>query len=330
MAFLSSISSSGTLNYNALIHISKPDDLSQTPHGSSYKETLGTLATLLTKNIGNSDLILTANRYVTLDYNLHFDGANSIKIGDNLAPLAKLHVQGGSVGDIFKVSALANATAFKIDNVGKVLMQANNTATLDLQTLSAVSVFRVNTSNQTVQINNSVSNEYLSIKNDYYIDGQATMRLYSDSTSRSTVFKVSQGATGNFISLGSLGSADIGTSYHSTYKGGNIIEQQGYTAIGGNNSSIYFTSNFSNDIAQSSLFISGSTKQIGIGTTSVPSGAILDITSTTGAVIVPRMTATQASAITANNGAILYVTNTNATFLAVGFWGYENSVWVKL
>jgi hypothetical protein len=42
------------------------------------------------------------------------------------------------------------------------------------------------------------------------------------------------------------------------------------------------------------------------------------------------ITATAASAITAADGMIVYVTNTDATFTSVGFWARENGVWVKL
>jgi hypothetical protein len=42
------------------------------------------------------------------------------------------------------------------------------------------------------------------------------------------------------------------------------------------------------------------------------------------------MTATQAITITKVDGLIVYVTDTNATFTALGFWGVENNVWIKL
>lgn len=43
-----------------------------------------------------------------------------------------------------------------------------------------------------------------------------------------------------------------------------------------------------------------------------------------------QFTATQASAISPQNGMLIYVTSTNATFTSVGHWARENGVWVKL
>jgi len=59
---------------------------------------------------------------------------------------------------------------------------------------------------------------------------------------------------------------------------------------------------------------------VGIGTSS-PQGA-LDVVSTTGALIVPRMTTAQRDALTAINGMIIYNTSTNQ------FNFYENGAWV--
>jgi hypothetical protein len=59
---------------------------------------------------------------------------------------------------------------------------------------------------------------------------------------------------------------------------------------------------------------------VGIGTTN-PQGA-LDVSSTTGAFIVPRMTTTQRNALSAVNGMIIYNTTTNQ------FNFYENGAWV--
>ncbi|OHB77363.1 MAG: hypothetical protein A2Z34_11500 [Planctomycetes bacterium RBG_16_59_8] len=60
---------------------------------------------------------------------------------------------------------------------------------------------------------------------------------------------------------------------------------------------------------------------IGIGTTSPATSAMLDVSSTTGAILIPRMTTAQRNALTAANGMIVYNTSTNA------FNFYENGAW---
>ncbi len=45
--------------------------------------------------------------------------------------------------------------------------------------------------------------------------------------------------------------------------------------------------------------------------------------------IVP-ITATAASAITPVEGMMLFVSSTDATFITIGFWGYQNGLWVKM
>lgn len=58
-------------------------------------------------------------------------------------------------------------------------------------------------------------------------------------------------------------------------------------------------------------------------------GNNFDFISTTGTIVMPRMTATQAITITPEDGMMLYVTDTDATFTHVGFWSYENTTWVS-
>jgi hypothetical protein len=50
----------------------------------------------------------------------------------------------------------------------------------------------------------------------------------------------------------------------------------------------------------------------------------------TGTFMAPRYTAIDASALTVTDATLIYVTSTNGTFTSVGFWGVENSIWVKL
>jgi hypothetical protein len=44
----------------------------------------------------------------------------------------------------------------------------------------------------------------------------------------------------------------------------------------------------------------------------------------------PKLTAAEASTLIAENADMIYVTDTNGTFTSIGFWGYENSLWIKL
>jgi hypothetical protein len=70
----------------------------------------------------------------------------------------------------------------------------------------------------------------------------------------------------------------------------------------------------------SSVLLAEDGGQVGIGTAN-PQGA-LDVSSTTGGLIVPRLTTTQRDALTAVNGMIIYNTTTNQ------FNFYENGAWV--
>jgi hypothetical protein len=64
--------------------------------------------------------------------------------------------------------------------------------------------------------------------------------------------------------------------------------------------------------------------RVGIGTTSPNTSSILDLSSTSGALIVPRMTSTQRDNLTPTNGMIIYNTTTNT------MQGYINSSWADM
>ena len=68
----------------------------------------------------------------------------------------------------------------------------------------------------------------------------------------------------------------------------------------GGNSPIYF---FTNDLVAMTIDAS---QRVGIGTTAPATSALLDLTSTTGALLTSRMTTTQKNALTAVNGMVLY------------------------
>ena len=76
------------------------------------------------------------------------------------------------------------------------------------------------------------------------------------------------------------------------------------------------------------MSIHGGTKNVGIGTTTPHTSAILDLVSTTKGLSIPTMTSTQASAIASpKKSLMLYVTDTNGTFTSAGWWGYNGTVW---
>jgi len=83
------------------------------------------------------------------------------------------------------------------------------------------------------------------------------------------------------------------------------------------NTDMYF---YTNDTERMRILADGN---VGIGTTSPETSAKLDISSTTGALLVPRMTTTQMNALTAVNGMIIYDSTLNK------FMFYENGSWVS-
>ncbi|NBU24015.1 MAG: hypothetical protein EBS38_08985, partial [Actinobacteria bacterium] len=71
------------------------------------------------------------------------------------------------------------------------------------------------------------------------------------------------------------------------------------------------------------LYLSSS-GQLALGTSAVATSAALQIESTTGALIVPRMTTAQRDALTALNGMIIYNTTTNT------MQGRINGAWANM
>lgn len=81
--------------------------------------------------------------------------------------------------------------------------------------------------------------------------------------------------------------------------------------------------------ANYALLVPSGGGRIGFGTATPSAQALLELASTTQALLIMRMTATQASAITPVNGMIVYVSDTNGTFTSAGFWGYQAGAWAK-
>lgn len=104
-------------------------------------------------------------------------------------------------------------------------------------------------------------------------------------------------------------------------KGGIIYERKAGWGVG----SIHFLQNSTANASTAALadvvMTIENSGRVGIGTTT-PAG-VIDLTSTTGGFIVPRMTAVQVAALTPVNGMIVYDTTNNK------FQFYENGSWVS-
>ena len=77
-------------------------------------------------------------------------------------------------------------------------------------------------------------------------------------------------------------------------------------------------------VSTSNSIVLGASARVGIGTSSPATSAILDLTSTTGALLIPRMTTAQKNALTAVNGMLVYDSTLGK------FQGYEAGVWTSL
>lgn len=100
----------------------------------------------------------------------------------------------------------------------------------------------------------------------------------------------------------------------------------------GESAFLFFTTTANNAVPLERMRITGA-GNILIGTaTSNPRARVL-INSTNQGFMPPKMTAAQASAIAVvagDEGLMLYVTDTNATFTSKGWWGWSGTVWEKL
>ena len=145
----------------------------------------------------------------------------------------------------------------------------------------------------------------------------------------------------NFSGSPAYGSKGLVMTDH--YNGGafalqNIIGSSTayFTTTGGSPSKVS-CGGFENPNSGSALSFGSSsmyttTDALGVQTNAAPdASASLEIKSTTKGFLPPRMTATQGSSISSPaEGLMIYVTNTNGTFTAKGWWGYDGAAWQKL
>jgi len=108
--------------------------------------------------------------------------------------------------------------------------------------------------------------------------------------------------------------------------GGSIGAADNYASISATGtdsitSSMFFSTLGSSSFAERMSIVGNN---VGIGTTFPDASAALDITSTTGSLLLPRMSSAERDALTAVNGMLIYNVTTNK------FQGYENGAWANL
>jgi len=148
------------------------------------------------------------------------------------------------------------------------------------------------------------------------------------------VTNTASGATSTLMSLQTNGINQF--KVNKSNSAGVTIGNDGATTISGSNYRAYISwvalrLHFKDDTGTERMNIGNEGVAIGKPDANNVASSILELQSTTKGFLPPRMTATQGSAIASPaEGLLIYVTNTNGTFTAKGWWGYNGSTWEKL
>jgi len=311
--------------------------LDSTPTAAVWKDCVA--------NLSNTDLTLTGVRTVAnAGYNLAFTGTGNYGFGSAAISGTRFNITGesdGAVNYALKVNSLSN-NLFSVRNDGNVgigtstltyKVNINSTLSTDFLKISKNGVEQAvfgyqginggffNIANEAGTISlmelNGLTYDYLNTGNNFGI-GTSTpdFKLTIQHTAwQNTKFN---SATDCFIRIASADVAKFDIGYDAT----KLTAEIQCNSING----LVFAAQPSGT-ERARMLNDGSW---GLGTATPEVSAKVDITSTTQGFLPPRMTAAQASAITSVNGLMLYVTDTDATFTSVGFWGYEAGAWVKL
>lgn len=136
---------------------------------------------------------------------------------------------------------------------------------------------------------------------------------------------------GIYVDVTISGTANTGVYINGTSSNNSLITSKGGVVFNEDSSQSDLTIKSSGN--SQIFYVSGANDNIGVGTASPNTDAIIDIFSDTKSVIVPRLSATAASLLTPVEGMMCYVNSTNPTFSSVGFWGYVGApiyLWTKL
>lgn len=271
------------------------------------------------------------------------------------SPTAKLHIKGyDSTTNYYaiKVDDSADNSLFCVKNNGRigigilnpgtklqVVGEGNSSTTYNFQTSnlssSKYAVFR----DDGLFGINCIPTATLDIeddKSDPYI-----LKLANLGSTRTAAFTI-RTQSANITHIYNVGSAYVGIStdyrqstvygtenLNSNSRGINFIVDNSGTSTNQAFRIIGDDATYSGGFAGTFFYAKDGQVGIGLGSSAPNNSALLELSSTTKGLLIMRMTSTQASAITGVDGLMLYVTDTDATFTSVGFWGYQGGAWAK-
>ena len=150
-------------------------------------------------------------------------------------------------------------------------------------------------------------------------------RLINSITGSAWGLTINTKTSGTNYVLG-VGGVDYVGGYRAEFTTATFLERSSDKLLFSTNSGL--SGGYSTFTPTYQMAIVGSTNNVGIGTTTPDATAKLEVSSTTSGFLPPRMTATQASAISSPaKGLILYATDTDGTFTSAGLWMYNGTIW---
>jgi hypothetical protein len=178
-------------------------------------------------------------------------------------------------------------------------------------------------SNYALKVDNSASSPLLYVRNDGNTNINGRVGIGAVSTDEALFITNTNGDNARITLYNQLAGGAFSQYYNLNNGVGNGmfvgVSGTGYGILGTNGA---FDLRIRTNSVEHSIIKSNG--NWGIGTLTPLTSALLDLTSTTGALLVPRMTTTEKNALTAVNGMILYDSTLNK------FQGYEAGAWVNL
>ena len=287
--------------------------------------------------ISQSGYVLKVNTVVKASFSTNSTNASIIVPSGGLSigttsfvSSAMAHVLGDATSSNYalKVDNSAGVSLLSVRNDGNIYIGSLlGSYKLNMVTdVSNMALFETNQSVGSVVLNAVSNPSYKLLLNSIYAAefGVNVTGTYIDKNGTLTLGSTASGGQWTRF-VGSDTDIYIGQSAFSKfgYSSGScsFIEQDANTPLGIGTISNQDVFVFTNNTIKFTVKNDG---KVGIGTASPATSALLDLTSTTGSLLVPRMTTTQKNALTPANGMIVYDSTLDK------FQGYEAGAWANL